>query len=183
MKPLNAKLELFAQVWARTDNKTEAYRQMLPKSKALSASMNTRAGNISRREQVRARYLELIEINQEIAEKDYRISEARVLQEIARLAFNDPRNCFDSDGNLLDIKDWPAEVAATISSIKIVEKRTDDDVVTEVKEIKFWDKGRQIELAAKNLGMLIDKKEILISNPADELTKLKQMADDAIRRD
>ncbi len=91
-----------------------------------------------------------------------KITQDRVLIEIARLAFNDPRKVFQGSGQLKDIKDWPDDVAACISSVKIIERsRADDDsdklINTEVKEIKFWDKGRQLELAAKHLGMLNEK--------------------------
>jgi len=160
MKKLTVKLEAFCEELARTDNQSAAYRFMLPDTKALDTSIWTRAWNLAKRPEVKRRVAELKAINREVAEKEYRKTEGQVIQEIARLAFNDPRNCFDNDGNLLPIKDWPVEVAATISSIKVVEKRAGDDVTTEVKEIKFWDKGKQIELAAKHLGMLVDKKEV-----------------------
>lgn len=86
------------------------------------------------------------------------ITSDRVLVEIARLAFNDPRKAFDKYGSLLPIKDWPDEVAAAISSIKVKEIADQDgNVIGELKEVKFWDKGKQIELAGKHLGMFTDK--------------------------
>jgi phage terminase small subunit len=96
------------------------------------------------------------------------ISQERVLLEIARLAFNDPRRAFDDKGVLLPIKDWPAEVAAAISSIKVVEvKDSQGEVTGELKEIKFWDKGKQLELAARHLGLFLDKLEI--STPVSQM--------------
>jgi phage terminase small subunit len=86
------------------------------------------------------------------------VTQDRVLLEIARLAFNDPRKAFDEYGELLPVQQWPDEVAAAISSIKVTEMKSgDDEVVTQLKEVKFWDKGKQIELAAKHLGMFTDK--------------------------
>lgn len=88
-----------------------------------------------------------------------KITNERVLIEIARIAFNDPRRAFDQNGNLLPIKDWPEDVAAAISSIKINETKiagSDDGVIT-TKEIKFWSKDKQLELAGKHLGMFIEK--------------------------
>lgn len=82
------------------------------------------------------------------------ITQDRVLLEISRLAFNDPRKAFGIDGDLLPIFDWPDEVAAAISSIKITDTKTRDNSIIRLKEVKFWDKGRQLELAAKHLGLL-----------------------------
>jgi len=84
------------------------------------------------------------------------VTQDRVLLEIARLAFNDPRKAFDEFGNLLPIQEWPDEVAAAISAIKITELKTDDGTRSVLKEVKFWDKGKQIELAGKHLGMFTD---------------------------
>lgn len=102
------------------------------------------------------------EIDRQIAERSRRtgITQDRVLLEIARLAFNDPRKAFDDKGNLLDIKLWPDEVAAAISAIKITEQRIDDETVTQLKEIKFWDKGKQLELAGRHLNIFTDKHQV-----------------------
>jgi phage terminase small subunit len=82
------------------------------------------------------------------------ITQDKVLVEIARLAFNDPRRAFDGNGNLLSIQDWPDEVAAAISSIKVTEVKTgDSEIETSLKEIKFWDKGAAQEKLCKHLGM------------------------------
>lgn len=86
------------------------------------------------------------------------ITQDRVLLEIARLAFNDPRKAFDENGALKPIQEWPDEVAAAVSSIKINEiKDSEGNHIGETKEIKFWDKGKQIELAGRHLGMWNDK--------------------------
>lgn len=90
-------------------------------------------------------------------EKRVEITQDRVLLEIARLAFSDPRKAFDGNGNLLPVQEWPDEVAASISSIKIVETKDNNGKKSYVKEVKFWDKGKQIELAGKHLGMFIER--------------------------
>ena len=85
------------------------------------------------------------------------VTQDRVLLEIARLAFNDPRKAFNANGALLPIQEWPDEVAAAISSIKINEMRdAEGNTFGETKEIKFWDKGKQIELAGRHLAMFTD---------------------------
>jgi phage terminase small subunit len=82
------------------------------------------------------------------------------LLEIARLAFNDPRKAFTPEGQLKNIQDWPDEVAAAISSIKVIEQSTTDGVLTTAKEIRFWDKNKPLEMAGKHLGMFTDKIQI-----------------------
>lgn len=98
-----------------------------------------------------------------LAERAQRLelNQDRVLLEIARLAFNDPRRAFDANGALLPAPDWPDEVAAAIASVKVREVRAADGTVCgEIKEVRFWDKGKQLELAARHLGMLHDRLEI-----------------------
>lgn len=102
-------------------------------------------------------------IQERMAERCQRLEldQNRVLLEIARLAFNDPRRAFDAAGAMLPVRDWPDDTAAAIASVKVNEIRdADGRVVGETKEVKFWDKGKQLELAARHLGMLNDKLEI-----------------------
>lgn len=81
--------------------------------------------------------------------------------EIARLAFNDPRRAFDAQGALLPIQQWPDEVAAAISSIKITEQKNQEGEIVGVnKEVRFWDKPKAIDLAGRHLGMFNDKLKI-----------------------
>lgn len=78
-----------------------------------------------------------------------------ILREIARLACADPRQLFDTEGRLLPVCDWPAHAAATVAAYKVRETRNASGQVTgETREVRFWDKGRQLELAVRYLGLL-----------------------------
>lgn len=91
------------------------------------------------------------------------IRQDKVLTEIARLAFSDPRSAFNADGSLKPIKEWSDELAASIASIK-VKRVLEDGAQTEVAEVKFWDKNSALEKAAKHLGVYeADNKQ---KNPA-----------------
>ncbi|MDD4915409.1 MAG: terminase small subunit [Methylococcales bacterium] len=93
-----------------------------------------------------------------------KIDQDRVLLEIARLAFCDPRRLFDANGALLPIQDWPEDMAAAVASIRVQEvKNTNGVVIGTTKLVKFWDKGKQLELAARHLGLLHEKLEITTS--------------------
>jgi phage terminase small subunit len=98
------------------------------------------------------------------------VSQDRVLLEIARLAFNDPRRAFAVNGALLPMIAWPDDLAAAVASVKIREvKGEDGEVLGEIKEIRFWDKGKALELAARHLGLLKDRLEV--STPVAELIR------------
>ena len=98
------------------------------------------------------------------------ISRDQVLREITRIAFNDPRRLFDTDGTLLPIQDWPDDTAAAVSSIKITEiKDSEGNITGQTKQIHFWDKGRHLDLAARHLGLLQDK--LQISTPVSHLIR------------
>jgi phage terminase small subunit len=101
-------------------------------------------------------------IDKQLQERSLRteVTQDRVLLEIARLAFNDPRKAFDENNTLLPIKQWPDEVAACISSIKVNEIIVDGVAIGTTKEIKFWDKSKNLELAGRHLKMFTDKTEI-----------------------
>ena len=110
-------------------------------------------------------------IQEKLASRSKRteISQDRVLLEIARLAFNDPRRAYDADGNLLPVKDWPDEVAAAIKSLKVTELKDADGLVIGVtNEVAFWDKNKPLELAARHLGLLNDKLEVSVTNDLAE---------------
>ncbi len=106
------------------------------------------------------------------------LDQDRVLLEIARVAFNDPRRAFTEDGRLLPVHAWPPELAAAVASVKVLlVKGPDGEVIGETQEIKFWDKGKQLALAARHLGMLQDKVEV--SSP---ITQLLQEARERVRK-
>ena len=169
---LTTKLETFAIVLAETDDQSAAYRAMVPKTKAKPESIWVNGSKLASEPKVIQRVAELKAIAKKIAEEQFEITESRVQLEIARLAFNDPRKVFDEDNNMLAVQDWPDEVAAAISSIKVIETKTgDEDTKSQLKEIKFWDKGKQIELAAKKLGMLTDKLKVEVDDNVDRLSE------------
>jgi phage terminase small subunit len=84
------------------------------------------------------------------------ITVERVLQELARIAFFDPRKLYDADGKLLNVKDLDTDTAAVIASAKICvsEKGDKNDYV---KEYRFADKKGALELIGKHLSMFTDK--------------------------
>lgn len=88
------------------------------------------------------------------------ISQERVLTEYAKLAFLDPREFFDDNGDLIPIHKLPGEVAAAVSGMDVTTSYDkDNDSVDTLKKIKFTDKKAALDSVAKHLGMFVDKVE------------------------
>lgn len=90
------------------------------------------------------------------------ITADKVLQELAKLGFSDPRKVFDDNGNLLPVTKFSDDVAAAVSSIEVVTTRLPGGEATEVEhtsKIKFWDKRGSLELLGKHLKLFVDRHE------------------------
>jgi hypothetical protein len=87
-----------------------------------------------------------------------------LLAEMKKLATVDIRRAYDNDGNLLPIKDIPADVAACIASVETDEiwsgRGENRAQVGVTKKVKIIDKAKAWELLGKNLRMFVDLKEV-----------------------
>lgn len=152
---LTAKQEAFAQAQADGMNQSDAYRKAFKAEKMKPETINNSAYKLMQNGEITARIAEL----RGEAMKRTEISRDRVLTEIARLALSDPRKAFSPTGDLLPVHEWPDEVAASISSVKITAiTGADGDSMGEVKEIKFWDKNSAADKLCKFLGLYAPEK-------------------------
>lgn len=114
------------------------------------------------------------------------ITADRVLQELARLAFSDPRKFYRPDGSMKAPHELDDDTAATLASIDVIEitngmaieipgldlvdeiepqahggglRRQRKALITLVKKAKVFDKVAALGLAMKHLGMLKEKVE------------------------
>lgn len=83
-----------------------------------------------------------------------------VLSTLAEIAFLDPRKLFDSEGNVLPIRDWPIEAARAVAGVEVL-RRTGGtgEPNTEMLRIRFVDKVKALEMLAKYHGLLKEKLE------------------------
>lgn len=92
------------------------------------------------------------------------ITQDRVLQEIARIAFSDLRRMFGENGGLKRPEDLDDDTAAALASIEVVTRSAGkngegETEVEHVHKVKAWDKARALEMLGRHLAMFTDKTE------------------------
>ena len=100
------------------------------------------------------------EIERKMAERSKRtgISQDRVIQELARIAFLNPQKLIDPD----DVSVRPDATEDDLACIQSVKVKTmnGDKGYSEEREIRLNDKMKALELLGKHLGMFKDKVEM-----------------------
>jgi phage terminase small subunit len=113
------------------------------------------------------------------------ITQDRVLEELAALAFSDVTHYSVDDAGRLTVADGaPPSSRRAISSIKkrrIVDK---DGGVTHEVEIKLWDKPGPLKLAGRHVGLFPDRVEITGKNggPVEAGLKADGMVLDMLKK-
>ena len=101
--------------------------------------------------------------SQKVAQK-LEITADRVLNEIAKLAFADPRKFFNQDGTAKRIEDLDDETAAALAGVEVVEEFSGAGksrrVVGRTKKFKLADKGQNLERLGRYLKLFTDKVQI-----------------------
>lgn len=83
-----------------------------------------------------------------------------LLSRIQEIADCDPLDAFDEFNKPKSLKDIPPAVRRTIASIDVYEDFTEGVEVGETTKIRFWDKGKHLEMLAKRLQLFIERKEV-----------------------
>lgn len=89
----------------------------------------------------------------------------RVLTELARVAFGDPRRMFAADGTLKPPAEWDDDTAAAVAGLDTEEEHTTGtdgktSTATRTKKLKRLDKLKALELIGRHLGMFADRVEV-----------------------
>lgn len=87
------------------------------------------------------------------------LSAARVLEELRRLAFADPRQLFDARGNLRPINKLSAEDAAWIGGLDVIiaNAKAGDGHMDTIHKVKLLDKTKALDLLARHFGLLKER--------------------------
>lgn len=104
-------------------------------------------------------------IDQRIADRAKRtgITQDRVLQELARLAFADLRKAYNEDGTLKLPHEMDDDTAAALAGLETTSTAIgdmEDPATLATKKLKTWDKKGALELCMRHLGMFNDKLEL-----------------------
>lgn len=102
------------------------------------------------------------EVRKAMAAREERthITQDRVLQELARLAFVDLRKAYNEDGTLKKPHELDDDTAAALAALETTTTAigdTEDPMTLATKKLKTWDKKGALELCMRHLGMLNDK--------------------------
>lgn len=118
------------------------------------------------------------------ARMDARIEKAeltadRVLEELRRLAFSDPRGFYHVDGRPKAMHELTAEQASCIASVEVILKNVEagDGHIDRLHKLKTWDKPKALEMLAKYFKLLTDVSEV---RGRLSVTAVDEMTDEAI---
>lgn len=117
-----------------------------------------------------SRLLSNVMVSAAIEEKTNRIlgkleiTAEKVLQEIAKMAFLDPRRLFASDGSLVPIHELDDHTAASVAGLEVNElfegSGEQKHAYGLCKKIKIADKGQNLERLGRHLKLFTDKVEV-----------------------
>lgn len=146
-------------------NQTRAYMYVYPGSNYETAK--SQAYRMFTKPHIKSRVAEL----QQERNKRLEISGDRVLSEIAKLAFYDPREFFDSDMRLKPINELDPDHAAIIAGIETLHNIVGDDKdgVVVLTKIKMADKGANLERLGKYFKLFTEKHEMGLDSKTAEL--------------
>ena len=149
----------FADEYLIDLNATRAYKAAYPsckKDETASAAGSRMLGNV--------KVKEYIDIKQKALEEKSGVTQQRIIEELAKIAFADIRKAYDKNGNLRPIQDLDDDTAGAIIGLESFEEyegRGDDrEYIGDTKKVKMADKIRAAELLGKHLGMFKEKIEI-----------------------
>ena len=154
----NGQWERYARARAQGATMAESARQAGYAEKTLRM-----AYQVDRRPVVQERIRELqgrIEEGIVNAQAAPAVTVARVLEEYGHIAFLDPAQAWDENGNLLPIHKMPEHVRRAIAGIEYESR----EKVGRLAKLKFVDKKGALDSIAKYLGMFIERQQMLDRN-------------------
>lgn len=129
-------------------------------------------------------------ISEQIEEQKKRteITQDKVLNELAKIAFGDIRKLYTETGSLKNIQDMDNEAIAMLAGLEVFEEYdgygADRERVGETKKVKLTDKLKALELLGKHLGIFKDKLDLNLKekeekrNAITDIVKQMKSVDD-----
>ena len=156
MPPLkNHRQEIFCLEYVKDGDRLRAYKAAgyEPVSENSWASCSSQ---LLKKTYVKKR---LTELQARIANR-VEVNAARVINELGRIAFSDPRKVLGTDGAIINPKDWDDDMAGAVAGLeveKLFEGKGKDKVfIGYTQKVKLWDKNTALGNLAKHFKLLGD---------------------------
>lgn len=158
VKELLPQHDRFCREYIIDENAVRAYQRAYRESQATYESAAASATRLLKDAKIQSRIEEL----RDERNKRLEVSADRVLAELAKLAFYNPRDLFDDDGRLKPITEMDPDSSAVIAGIEtrheITEKGDDKTAdITVLTKIKLSDKGVNLERLGRHLKLFTNK--------------------------
>lgn len=140
--------ERFCAEYWRCRNASQAYRLAYNVVRAKPSTVHRRAAELLKNGKVTARLAAF----QSMIDEDFQDMAARVVRELAVIAFSDVSDLFDEDGALIALVDLPPSVTATISAVTVRSSAKGATTPTTVS-IRMFDKLRALALLMRICGL------------------------------
>jgi len=144
---MTQKKENFCLAYLETGNQSGAYRRAYSTVKMKQESIARNAFELMKDGYVSARVKEL----QESQRKRFEVTAANTLEELARIAFFDPRKMFHANGRLKGIDELDDDTAAALASFEVITASGSDEIL-ETRKNKFQNKLNALEQIVRHLG-------------------------------
>jgi phage terminase small subunit len=167
--PLNPKQTRFVAEFLVDLNATQA---------AIRTGYSARTASVQgARLLANAKFAAAVAAGQSKALSKIELTAERVLEELGRLAFVDPRKFFDEQGNLKSVATLDTETAAALEEFVLLKENlvAGDGKRDTVYRVKWADKLRALELLAKRFGLVKEKVEVTFAGElAERLARARQ---------
>lgn len=148
-------------------NATRAYKVAYPNTKKEETA-SSNGSRMLRNDKVQ-KY-----ISEKIKEREKRteVTQDRVINELAKIAFMDIRKLYTENGQLKNIADIDGNTAGAISSLETLEEYDgygdDREKIGDTKKVRLLDKTKALELLGRHLGIFNDKLDINIKEKEEK---------------
>ena len=156
ISPLNDREQLFVDEYLIDLDASRAYRTVYPRT---PYSIARRMGDHWRNQPHISREIDAARAAQR---RRTNITADRVIRELARIAFSDVADIFDTDGNLRPVRNIPIEARRAISGIKVSRQRVISrgrgrpTITEQIIETRFWDKSTALHKLFEHMGLGVE---------------------------
>lgn len=163
---LNEKQKRFADEFLIDLNATQA----AIRSGYAKASAHSQASDLLKNPKVVA----YLATKRERLQAKLEITQDRVLQELARIAFFDSGNLFDDAGEPIPLSSMDEDTRRAIVGVELVTKGNAEMGIGEVQKIKLADKKGALDSLSRHLGLFNDKLELNVNKDlADRIAEAR----------